>query len=139
MSYDHFRYARRVDADTIGVYKNDMTKLLQIDDATANTIKLKGGSETSGDDLIIYANSTDGRSNITLNANGSIDFVNTAGANTKWYFSSNLANYIGEGFFRFKEITTPTAVNDFGAIYTKADNKLYFQDGANAEHEIQFA
>jgi len=35
-----------------------------------------------------------------------------------------------------KEITTPTAKADYGAIYTKTDNKLYFQDGAGSEHEI---
>jgi len=36
------------------------------------------------------------------------------------------------------EITTPTAVADHGKVYTKNDNKLYFQDGAGAEHEIAF-
>ena len=34
------------------------------------------------------------------------------------------------------EITTPTAITNYGAIYTKSDNKIYFQDGAGAEHEI---
>ena len=34
------------------------------------------------------------------------------------------------------ETTTPTATTNFGAIYTKNDNKLYFQDGAGVEHEI---
>ena len=37
-----------------------------------------------------------------------------------------------------KEMTTPTAVADYGALYTKADNKLYFQDGAGIEHEVAF-
>lgn len=37
-----------------------------------------------------------------------------------------------------KEITTPTAKADYGAIYAKADNKIYFQDGAGVEHEIAF-
>lgn len=37
-----------------------------------------------------------------------------------------------------KEITTPTAKADYGAIYTKVNNKLYFQDGAGVEHEINF-
>lgn len=36
------------------------------------------------------------------------------------------------------EITTPTAVADHGKVYTKNDNKLYFQDGAGVEHEIAF-
>jgi hypothetical protein len=35
-----------------------------------------------------------------------------------------------------KETTTPTADADYGKIYTKNDNKLYFQDGAGVEHEI---
>ena len=37
------------------------------------------------------------------------------------------------------ETTTPTATADVGKIYTKTDNKLYFQDGAGTEHEIAFA
>lgn len=43
---------------------------------------------------------------------------------------------ISEGPVNLKEITTPVAVPDYGAIYTKTDNKLYFQDGAGVEHEI---
>lgn len=37
-----------------------------------------------------------------------------------------------------KETTTPTADTNYGKIYTKTDNKLYFQDGAGTEHEIAF-
>ena len=40
------------------------------------------------------------------------------------------------GSMHIKEIATPTAVADYGAIYTKTDNTLYFQDGAGTEHEI---
>ena len=36
------------------------------------------------------------------------------------------------------ETTTPTAVADFGKLYTKSDNKLYFQDGAGVEHTVAF-
>ena len=36
------------------------------------------------------------------------------------------------------ETTTPGAIVNYGAIYCKADNKLYFQDGAGAEHEVAF-
>lgn len=35
-----------------------------------------------------------------------------------------------------KEITTPTALADYGKIYTKTDNSLYFQDGAGVEHKL---
>jgi len=39
---------------------------------------------------------------------------------------------------RLQEITTPTPAADWGAIYTKSDNKLYFQDGAGVEHTVAF-
>ena len=35
-----------------------------------------------------------------------------------------------------KETTTPTARPDYGKIYTKSDNIMYFQDGAGIEHAI---
>jgi len=37
-----------------------------------------------------------------------------------------------------KETTTPTADTNYGKIYTKNDNKLYFQDGDGTEHEVKF-
>ena len=43
------------------------------------------------------------------------------------------------GVLFVKEIATPTAIADHGALYTKTDNKLYFQDGAGSEHEVSFA
>jgi hypothetical protein len=42
------------------------------------------------------------------------------------------------GVLCLKETTTPTKDTDYGKIYTKNDNKLYFQDGAGTEHEIDF-
>lgn len=53
------------------------------------------------------------------------------------------ANYdlmlAGDGVLGLKETTTPTADASYGKVYTKNDDKLYFQDGAGAEHEIAFA
>lgn len=40
------------------------------------------------------------------------------------------------GIFRFQEITTPAALADYGTLYTKADNMLYFQDGAGTESPV---
>lgn len=40
------------------------------------------------------------------------------------------------GTIRVKETTTPTATPNYGRVYTKNDNKLYFQDGAGNEHQI---
>ena len=42
------------------------------------------------------------------------------------------------GYLMIKETSTPTADTNYGKIYTKTDNKLYFQDGAGSEHEISF-
>jgi len=46
---------------------------------------------------------------------------------------------IDGGVLVVKETTTPTADTNYGKIYTKNDNKLYFQDGAGVEHEVDFA
>jgi hypothetical protein len=40
------------------------------------------------------------------------------------------------GMIRLKEITTPTPFGNFGSIYPKADDNLYFQDGAGTEHVV---
>jgi len=40
------------------------------------------------------------------------------------------------GILTIRETTTPSARTNFGKVYTKTDNKLYFQDGAGVEHEI---
>ena len=40
----------------------------------------------------------------------------------------------GIAALHFPEITTPTAITNYGAIYPKSDNTLYFQDGAGTEH-----
>ncbi len=51
-------------------------------------------------------------------------------------------DYIVDGLLRTEnaihilEITTPAAITNYGAIYTKSNNQLYFQDGAGAEHVI---
>ena len=45
---------------------------------------------------------------------------------------------LGNGSLAMKEITTPTATTNYGKIYTKNTNKLFFQDGAGTEHELAF-
>ena len=45
---------------------------------------------------------------------------------------------ITSGVLTIAETTTPTAVPDNGKVYTKADNLLYFQDGAGVEHTVAF-
>ena len=51
--------------------------------------------------------------------------------------TANMAGVVIQaGRLTLKETTTPTADADYGKIYCKSDNKLYFQDGAGTEHEI---
>lgn len=45
----------------------------------------------------------------------------------------------GDGILGLKEGATPTADTNYGKVYCKDDNKLYFQDGAGVEHEVAFA
>jgi hypothetical protein len=67
-----------------------------------------------------------------------VDATNsTVGINTSSP-SSNANLTLGDGTLCMAETTTPTADTNFGKIYCKNDNKLYFQDGAGTEHEIQF-
>jgi len=40
------------------------------------------------------------------------------------------------GAVGLQEITTPAALANYGKIYTKTDNQLYFQDGAGTEHIV---
>lgn len=40
------------------------------------------------------------------------------------------------GVLYLQETTTPTAIANHGAIYTKSNNELFFQDGAGVEHLV---
>jgi len=139
MGYNHFRYARRIDADVIGLYHDDLTQLATLSKATANKTIMCGPPLTA-DIFELKANSIDAYPFLRLNGNSSIyamaknqhDFgVNNVLAGRLKLGGDNLG-----GSFHLKETTTPGAVADFGAIYTKADNHLYFQDGAGAEHDM---
>ena len=46
---------------------------------------------------------------------------------------------INSGWLRLQEAATPTPVSGFAVLYSKTDNKLYFQDGAGTEHEVSLA
>ncbi len=55
--------------------------------------------------------------------------------------ADSLARFIVDpisGSIHIPETTTPTAKADYGGIYTKSDNKLYFQSGDGVEHEVAF-
>jgi len=115
--------------------------LLQIDKATVNTITVKGGLGT-GKQLNIQMNTANAYPSI-LGVGAGAMYI-SYGAGTKLYLRKNAIDVVSifdggdtlGGVLGLKETTTPTAVADWGAIYTKADNNLYFQDGAGTEHTV---
>jgi hypothetical protein len=52
--------------------------------------------------------------------------------------SPNESLTVEAGKISLKETTTPTATAGYGKIYTKSDNKLYFQDGDGTEHNTTY-
>ena len=85
-----------------------------------DTVTISGGSDTQ--QLIIQAHSTQ---TVNISEIQLSDTTVTGG----W-------DKVGTLFM--KETTTPTATTNYGKVYTKSDNKLYFQDGAGTEKEIAF-
>jgi hypothetical protein len=55
--------------------------------------------------------------------------------NPAYMFQGNGPMVVG-GPLHIKEMETPTPIADYGAIYAKTNNSLYFQDGAGDEHLI---
>lgn len=107
-----------------------------------------GGSSTTVDGGI-YLGYNAGSSNTTANrlyinnSNSAYPLIYGDFANDKVKFGDNNAYWFAQilhensgGQLFLKECTTPTAQVNYGAIYTKNDNKLYFQDGAGNEHEV---
>ena len=62
------------------------------------------------------------------------DVVKFGDNNAYWF--AQILHENGGGQVFLKECTTPTAQGGYGALYTKADNKLYFQSGDGNEHEV---
>jgi hypothetical protein len=97
-----------------------------IDETGQGDLIIKGS-----DDVYIFAGS-----DIAINCNDNSEV-------SLWHNNVKKAETTADGFkctgaLRLTEISTPTATADHGKIYTKSDNKLYFQDGAGTEHEIAF-
>jgi len=107
----------------------------------------------NGETLSLFGSSADA-SNPTTNIMNWTNTGNVLIGTTSQYASEKLgvngdiygngnATFAGDvkvedGTMTIKETTTPTAETNYGKVYTKSDNKLYFQDGAGTEHEISF-
>jgi hypothetical protein len=95
-----------------------------VDSNTADSSSVEIGAVT--DDLFLKAGGTE---RVRVDSSGNVG-IGTASP------SVNADLTLEGGVLCIKETTTPTADTDYGKVYTKADNKLYFQDGTGVEHEI---
>lgn len=113
--------------DTVIVMENDIFKKSYLQDIDsignltitglyADTIAVSGGM-TVGGDLVVTGNSS----------------------STNVYADSASFTVTETSVLRLSETTTPVAVTNFGAFYTKSDNIPYFQDGEGNESELTAA
>lgn len=122
-------------------------------DVTGINIYDKGtpGSITDRERIQIYKNSTAGYILTEADGTGTLRplIIQTEGNTNQLYLDTSgrvgigltpTANMAGlsveAGLLTLKETTTPTADSGYGKIYTKSDDKLYFQDGSGTEKEI---
>jgi len=107
---------------------------------SANVSTVEGAGVT-GDDIILKCNTVDARPKFTLRGNAGALLDIASGSFEVAVAGVAVANISlggagAGGVFKLLETTTPTATANMGALYTKADNHLYFQDGAGAEHDM---
>jgi len=106
MGLDRFRHARRIDADAIGVYHNDLEQLLHLDKGTANRIILKGGKGVTGQQLFVYPNLIDTHPRIQMYGTG--DFTIYTATTTGF----KLANSDGDVVYLNYPSAVPTIQTD---------------------------
>jgi len=138
-SDDTFAFAASYDLDTNRVFTINRSGLVALGSTDFS------GTPATGR-LIAKGSSNDGSTNVQVWRDS--DENNVAVLDTDGRFAlvaSPLTNMaagdllVGGGSLVLPEITTPTADASFAKVYTKSDNKLYFQDGAGSEHELGFA
>lgn len=127
--------------------------------ARSGTVSYIYGGSAAFDDLSLYASSADAYPKIEMTGGGSINNAFATGNDwtvkedttarlSVWGATDNVQinGYLdsahgdlfllGDGVLALKEGAEPTADAGYGKIYTKSDNKLYFQDGNGTENTI---
>jgi len=103
----------------------------------ANTVYLESKNKNSANSNIQFVtggdldDDNDGTVRMTIRGTGQVGI----GTNAP---SANADLTLESGVLNLKETTTPTADTNYGKIYTKSDNKLYFQDGAGNEYTVDY-
>lgn len=114
-------------------------QLLEITHSGAiTTIK---GADATGDDLKIFANSTDALPYIQLYGNGNVDLHTVYGGNIRCYNNTvPFVQFISQSDdfnIAIKETSdSPTNIAGYAQLYTKADNHLYYKDGDGTEYTL---
>lgn len=109
-------------------------------DYGSNVSTISGGA-VAGDDLKLKCNGSDSRPFLNL-AGGAGALIDVATGGLEIGVAGAVVGSVGigggasGGVLKLKETTTPTATTDYGAIYTKADNHLYWQSGAGVEYDL---
>ena len=98
--------------------------ILTSDDYTSSLTITKNLTIGNGAAGVDYALTFDGETN-----DGVITWLEDE---DRFKFDDHIALELGVLYT--KETTTPTAIADYGALYTKNTNELFFQDGAGTEH-----
>lgn len=97
---------------------------------------------TEGGDVVFNEQGFDSNFRVESDASPNCFLIDGGNNNISINGASISANYDlllrGDGVLAMAETTTPTADTNYGKVYCKSDNKLYFQDGAGTEHEIAF-
>lgn len=142
MGYSHYRFARRVDANACKIVNEQNLDIVKFELASGtDDAIISNAGTTVTDDLYLRANASAVTTpSIYLLGSDVMRFYLHSNAALDIYNSSTLEFKLLQAAIHFKEISgaAPTPVADFGAIYTKNDNKLYFQDGAGNSHEVDF-
>ena len=128
----------------VGIGTSAPGKTFEVLSTTAADYAAKiGHTAADGNGLLITAGVDSGDFALrVMNCAGAADLLTVRGSGDVGIGTSQAVNsnlMLEGGVFAIKETTTPTATTNYGKVYTKTDNKLYFQDGAGSEHELAFA
>ena len=115
-----------IEGDAGELYDNSLANTVYLESKNVSTTSSNIQFVTGGD----YDAPSNGTARMTITATGKIGIATNAP-------SANADLTLEGGAIALKETTTPTADTNYGKLYTKSDNKLYFQDGAGSEREVE--
>jgi len=122
------RYYTEAEVDALTWTESDITDLDKYTQAEVTTISGDLSSEIDSD---ILAHAADHTQYLLIDGSRALT--------SAWDYGSQTISGTGDMYttvLHIAETTTPTAIPNHGAVYTKSDNTLYFQDGAGVERAL---